>query len=102
MATTLAQYVGGGQIVADTAFIADCEKEAAALLAEHIGDVTTVPADIKARALLEIGANLYHRKQTSNGMAVMENGEMSTIRVARDPLRPVYDMLRPFLGPGIG
>jgi len=98
MAITLAQYVNA--VAADT-FVADCEAEAEELVSEHIGDAT-VPPRARARAVLEVGANLYQRRQALSGTGGVTDSEVTPYRVARDPLRPAYPILNPFLGPGIG
>ncbi len=99
MAVTLAQYVNA---VGSDSFVTDCEAEAKELVDQHIGDVTGVPPAIKARAVLEVGANLYQRRQAQSGTGGLTDPEVSPMRVARDPLRPAYPILNPYLGPGIG
>ncbi|WP_405472370.1 hypothetical protein [Paenarthrobacter ilicis] len=100
MATTLAQYVKA--VDADSAFVASCAAEALALVTAEIGKVTTVPAEIKARAVLEVGAELFHRRQSRNGIAGLDNTDATPMRIARDPMKAAYPLLNPFLGPGIG
>jgi len=99
MAVTLAQYVNA---VATDDFVTDCAAEAEALVTQHIGTVTGVPDKIKARAVLEVGANLYQRRQAQSGTGGLTDPEVTPHRVARDPLRPAYPILNPYLGPGIG
>ena len=104
MATTLAQYVTAGS--GDDEFLAECTAEAAALLDAHItgnlrAGVEVLPAPIRARALLEVGADLYHRRAARNGVAGFDGEQMAPVRVRNDPMGAAYATLRPFLKPAI-
>lgn len=100
MAVDLATYVKAKP--GDT-FVPECAAEAKELVARHIGAVK-VPDSVVARAELEVGADLYYRRDTRNGIAGF-GGSGDTppqqTRIARDPLRAAYDILAPWLGPAI-
>lgn len=95
MTTRLAAYVGGVPV---SDFLQKCADEAAALVAGHIG-AATVPQDVRDRAILEVAAELYHRKSAPNGIKNFADGfdGATAIRVARDPLVAARPLLAPFL-----
>ncbi|OYO16285.1 hypothetical protein CGZ94_04920 [Enemella evansiae] len=98
--TTLAQYLN----VASSEYTTECETEATALVDRHIG-TATVPPDIRDRAVLEVAADLFYRRETRNGVVAFggQDGGASVapVRVSRDPMKAATDLLRPYLGPGI-
>lgn len=97
MGVTLAQYVQAPQ---GDAYAVQCAGEAAAMVNTHLGTVT-VPASVLERAVLEVGAELYHRRQSRNGISQMQDLDMAPMRIARDPLKAAYDILRPYTGPAL-
>lgn len=98
MALSLADFVQATP--ADAPFIAACEREADALVSRRVG-TATVPAPVRDRAVLEVGADLFYRRNTRNGVAGFEGIEPQPVRIARDPMRAAADLLRPYLGPAI-
>lgn len=96
MTTRLAAYVGGVPV---SDFLEKCADEAAALVAGHIGQTASVPKDIRDRAILEVAAELYHRKSAPNGIKNFADGfdGATAIRVARDPLVAARPLLAPYL-----
>lgn len=87
--------------VSDEAFVADCINQSVALVERFIGEAS-VPSAIVDRAVLEVGSELYHRKQAPNGIAQFATADgQSAIRVARDPMIAAYPILQPFTGVGI-
>jgi hypothetical protein len=104
--TTLAQYIGDAAAGADAEFIAECKAEADALITAHTAGnlragYAELPAPILARATLEVGADLFHRRQARNGVAGFEGEQMAPVRVRNDPMGAAYATLRPFLKPAI-
>lgn len=83
------------------AFVADCQAEAAQLVTDLIAGVTGVPPIIIKRAILETGAELYHRRQARLGIAQFGSDDLAPIRVARDPKLTARAILGDYLGPGI-
>lgn len=64
-------------------------------------DPPTIPAEVTTRAILEVGAELYHRKNTKNGFSQFATGEtLSPLRIARDPLVAARPILAPYLTTG--
>lgn len=99
-AADLATYVGASD--ASSAFVDDCWDEAAALVARYVGQVE-VPAVIIKRATIEVGSELFHRKQAPNGIAQFASPDGgAAVRVARDPMVAAYPLLSPYVGLGIG
>lgn len=93
---TLAEYVKA--VTGDT-WAAQCEAEATALTTRRIG-TATVPAEVRARAILEAGAELYYRRDLNAGNAQLDDSTAQPRR-ARDLRRIIDDVLGPYLAPGI-
>lgn len=98
-AENLSEYVGASSTDAD--FVAECWATATSLIARHVG-IAEVPAGIIARATLEVGSELFHRRQAPNGIAQFATPDGgAAIRVARDPMVGARPLLAPFLPLGI-
>lgn len=91
----VASYVGGMPV---TDFLTQCVTEADEMITHHIGEAT-VPASVKNRAIMEVAAELYHRKSAPNGIKNFADGLDGTtaIRVARDALVAARPLLAPYL-----
>lgn len=98
MALTLKEYVKAPAAAA--ALVNDCEKQAGAMVDRHVRG-RTVPQEILDRAALEVGADLYYRQQTRNGVAGFGDEQVAPVHIARDPMRAAYQILAPWTGPGI-
>lgn len=111
----LASYVGNTQTdTANTDFLSACVLEAAHVVARYAaGEVaatttettvtgTSVPDSVLDRAVLEVAADLYYRKSAPSGIAqyATDSGGTGAVRIARDPIRAAYDLLRPYLTGG--
>lgn len=99
--TTLQQYVSAA--TSDEAFVAECTARATAMVDSRIGG-SPVPEAIRELAILEVGADLYHRRGARNGVASFDGGPdsmVSPMRIARDPMQAANAILRPYLGPGL-
>lgn len=94
--TRLAHFVGA--TLGDT-YVSSCATEAKALVSHLVGE-KEVPAEVLERAVIEVGADLYHRRSARNGIAGFEDSDMgaSPIRISRDPLAAARPILQPFLG----
>lgn len=104
--TTLAQYVGA-TAGTDAEFLAECEAEATELITVHTagnlrGTATALPPSVLARAVLEVGADLYHRRTARNGVAGFDGEQMAPVRVRNDPMAACYAIIRPYMKPAIG
>ncbi len=92
--TDLKNYVGSSST--DDAFVTDCLAEAT-LLVNNFADANDVPASVMERAYLECGSELYHRRSAPNGIAQFSAFDGQPIRIARDPMTPVYSLLRRYV-----
>lgn len=99
--TTLLAYVGlsAGSPAADRTLVDDSEEEATEMVDGQIGTAAKdrVPASVRRRAILEVGADLYWRKASRNGVVNFDSGEMQPMRLARDPMLTATSILRPYL-----
>lgn len=91
----LARYVTA---TAGDEYVADCANEADDMVATAIG-TATVPASVRARAVLECGAELFHRRSSRNGIAGLDSPDFAPMRIARDPMKAAMPYLSPYLGP---
>ncbi len=82
------------------AYLGTCWAEAEALVTAHVGSAS-VPAAVHARAVLEVGAELYHRRNAPGGViAAYADLGAAPVRVARDPMVAAYPLLAPYLPGG--
>lgn len=98
MATTLKDFVGGD--ARDTKFITECATDAAAMVETRCKG-SDVPASVKARAVLEVGADLYNRKKARNGITGLDSADVSPMRIRSDPMKAAQAILAPYLEPGL-
>ena len=112
--TRLTSYVKSGAVsvsAADQEFIQACLDAAIELVAKECGAVAegdpsvmvfpaSVPLVIVNRAIIEVGSELYNRRQAPNGISQFAANDGSAIRVARDPMVAAYPILRPYLAGG--
>lgn len=82
------------------AFLSECWVAADELVSSHAG-TATVPAGVRARAVLEVASELFHRRNAPAGvLAQYADVGAAPIRIARDPMTPAYPMLAPYLPGG--
>jgi hypothetical protein len=102
LARNAAAYILGRELAPGEdpdAFVTACATQARALVAEFTGDAP-VPAEVLARAMIEVASELHHRRGAPSGIQLDPTGQASSeLRLARDPLTPVYPMLRPWVTP---
>ena len=93
--TRLAAYVGDVPI---DGYLRSCVDEATALVGSQVGSVT-IPQEVHDRAVMEVAAELYHRRSAPNGIKSFADGldGASAIRVARDALVAARPLLAPYL-----
>lgn len=96
-ATDLQEYVGAPD--SDAAYVEQCWDEATSLVSIYVGDVE-IPIAILDRASLEVGSELYHRRQAPNGIAQFSSMDGTPVRVARDPMLGAYPLLNRYIGLG--
>lgn len=92
--TDLEAYVGSN--TEDSAFVASCFAQATALVSNFVG-TQVVPPVIVDRAVLEVGAELFHRRQAPNGVAQYTTYDGAPVRIARDPMVAAYPILSRFM-----
>jgi hypothetical protein len=94
----LTTYVGAQIGGVDEHFIQNhCWIPSVALVDRFIGTVTTVPAAIRTRAIMECGAELYNRRSAPGGIAQFASFDQAPMRLARDSMTRAYDLLSPFV-----
>lgn len=100
-ATTLDWYVRA--LGEDLPFSAESAEVAQQMVTDFIGDGNPfgVPESVVARAVLEVGADLYYRKASRNGVATMDGVEPQLFRLNRDPMAAAYPLLRRYLVMGL-
>lgn len=96
--TNLQEYVGAPD--SDATFVEQCWDEATSLVDQFVGE-ETVPETVLDRAYLEVGSELYHRRQAPNGIAQFSSMDGAPVRVARDPMVGAYPILVRFMAPGL-
>lgn len=84
-------------VAIDDDFVRDCAAQALALVVMLIGDAETVPAEIRERAIIEAGSELFHKRQAPNGISQFADAAGTPLRVARDPMNVARVILQPFL-----
>lgn len=94
----LASYVKA--VPADLDFVEACWDQAAELV-DHKINGAAVPSTIRDRAVLEVGADLWHRRATRSGVATFDGNDLTPMRVTRDPMKAAIDLLAPYLAPVI-
>lgn len=88
----------------DAEFAADCQTQATALVGKFIGGEDNpfgVPEEVVNRAILEVGADLYYRRASRNGIVGLDGIEPQPMRLSRDPMSAAYALLRPYLITGL-
>lgn len=95
LTTRLAAYVG--DVPVDD-YLRSCVSEATSLVGSQVGNAT-IPQDVHDRAVMEVAAELYHRRSAPNGIKSFADGldGASAIRVARDALVAARPLLAPYL-----
>lgn len=98
-AARLRAFVGAGPGEHDE-LIADCVDEAAQLCSDFAAGVQ-VPMAAARRAVLEVAADLFHRRNAPNGVQqfALVDGGYAPQRIARDPMAPAYPLLRRYVMP---
>ncbi|QJD50731.1 head-tail connector protein [Microbacterium phage Nobel] len=84
-------------VAVDDAFVERCASEALALVGQLIGTTLTVPAEIRTRAIIEAGSELFHKRQAPNGISQFADATGTPLRVAKDPMNVARVILQPFL-----
>lgn len=89
-----------GTSTADDTYVQQCWSTAQALVDNFIG-INTVPQAVKDRAYVMCGSELFHQRQAPNGIAQFQGFDGAPVRIARDPLTPVYSLLGGYMVIGL-
>lgn len=87
----------------DKPFAASSAVEATQLVTDFIGEGNPykVPPVVVARAVLEVGADLYYRKASRNGIVGLDSENPQMFRLNRDPMAAAYPLFRPYIPMGL-
>ncbi|MDJ1115341.1 hypothetical protein [Microbacterium dauci] len=88
----------------DVEFAGESKTLATQMVHDFIGGAENpfgVPAPVVARAILEVGADLYYRKASRNGVVELGGVEAQPFRINRDPMTAAYPLLRRYLVMGL-
>lgn len=96
---SLRAFVGAGDDQ-DTELLTSSLSESVRLVSDFAGEAT-VPAEVARRAVLEVAADLFHRRNAPNGVQqfALPDGGYAPQRIARDPMTPAYPLLRRYVMP---
>jgi hypothetical protein len=100
--TDLSWYVQA--VGEEVPFAASSQAEATQMVTDFIGGSSNpygVPDVVVARAVLEVGADLYYRKASRNGVVQLDGVEPQLFRLNRDPMAAAYPLLRRYLVLGL-
>lgn len=101
---TLRAYVGADIDDADVSLLLQSALSAAAALVDKYVGVAVVPVEILDRCYLIVATDLFERRNAPNGIANQQYATVDGIgqapmRVARDPMAGVYEILRRWVLP---
>jgi|GEM_PF-2200596 len=88
----------------DKPFAAESDALARVMVHDFIGGKANpfgVPSEVVERAVLEVGADLYYRKASRNGVVQLDGVEPQLYRLNRDPMAAAYPLLRRYLVMGL-
>jgi len=88
--TDLKAYVGAS--ANDDAYVEECWDTAKDLVANYIVSAK-VPVGVLKRCYLEVGSELFHRRNAPMGVAQYATYDGAPLNTARDPLVGVYPLL---------
>lgn len=74
--------------------------EAAALVDEKLAKGNThraVPDPVRDRAVIEVAADLFYRRQTRMGVSGFADNDLNPMRISRDPMKACEGILAPYL-----
>lgn len=89
----LAQFIGTTDTDPE---LPDAVDTAIELVTDYVGD-EYVPVNILERAQLLTGSELYHQKNSPQGISNFATLEGVGIRVARDPMTAAYPLLSKYV-----
>lgn len=96
----LTAYVAPGArstSAADAEYLTECVGEAWELVGHEIGAAVGVPDEIRDRAVIECGSELFNRRQAPSGITQYADATGAPVRLARDPMTGARAILAPYL-----
>jgi hypothetical protein len=95
----LLDFVGGNQ--SDLDFVERCLAQAMMLVNAYCIR-TEIPEEILDNAYLQVGSELFHRRNAPSGIAQFSSLDgTSPVRVAKDPMTSVYPLLNRWVVNGV-
>jgi len=96
----LLNFVGGNQ--SDRDFVEKCLAQAQMLVNAYCIRTPEVPEEILDNAYLQVGSELFHRRNAPSGIAQFSSLDgTSPVRVAKDPMTSVYPLLNRWVVNGV-
>ena len=96
----LLDYVGGNQ--SDRDFVSKCLAQAIMLVNAYCIRTPEVPEEILDNAYLQVGSELFHRRNAPSGIAQFSSLDgTSPVRVAKDPMTSIYPLLNRWVVSGV-
>ena len=92
--TDLKAYVGASSN--DDAYVEECWNTSKELVASYIAS-TKVPVAVLKRCYLEVGSELFNRRNAPMGVSQYATYDGAPINTARDPLVGVYPLLNRYM-----
>ena len=89
-----------GASTSDTDFLTICLNSAVDLVEAYVGD-NDVPSNVLDDAYLQVGSELYHRRNAPNGISQFAAFDGSALRIARDPMSSTYPLLNRYVTGGV-
>lgn len=81
--------------------VSACLGEARGLVTVGVGTTwTDPPTEVLDRAIIEVAADLYHRRATRLGVAGFADNDLNPVRITRDPMASARPILAPYLAGG--
>jgi hypothetical protein len=90
----LKAYIGAGS--EDDAFVEECFDTSIELVASYVKS-SKIPANVLKRVYLEVGSELFQRRNAPLGVSQYATADGSPRSIARDPLAGVYPLLNRYM-----
>lgn len=106
MAVELAElrsYVGADPTDGLDSLLTSCLSEALLLVEKFVGP-RPVPSPIRDRAVTEVAADLFNRRNAPHGVmnqqyTTIDGPGVEAVRISRNPMTAAYPILRPWVRP---
>ena len=95
----LLDYVGGQE--SDRDYIEKCLAQAMMLVNAYCIRTPEIPEEILDNAYLQVGSELFNRKNAPSGIAQFSSFDGTPVRVAKDPLTSSYALLNRWVVNGV-